>query len=169
MMDSPWEVDYVLAHNDACFQISGNKMYTSLNLIVSPSSFCFMQDRISVILASCPCWSSGPHQSFPLIIFVFGMGIFVCLSLFMNCVLERTLKTNFQGRNLANNAVALLVSLDSANFFDNLSPYRNSSFCLGNLSYATSIHPLGIDWGVHSPEKNILAWQFKVDFYCSLS
>ena len=117
---------------------------------------------------SCRLFTLAP-QPFLLIVLMFGMSIFVWLLLFVNFILERTLKTNFQGRNLANNAVALLVSLDSANFFDNLSPYRNSSFCLGNLSYATSIHPLGIDWGVHSPEKNILAWQFKVDFYCSLS
>ena len=52
MMDSPWEIGYGLAHSDACFQISGNKMYTSLNLIVSLSGFCFMQDKIWVILTS---------------------------------------------------------------------------------------------------------------------
>ena len=120
MMDSPWEIGYSLAHNDACFQISGNKMYSSLNLIISPSGFCFMQDRIWVILTSCPRWSYGPHQSFLLIILVFGMGIFVCLYLFMNFVLERTLKTNFPGTSLANCAAVPLASLDSANFLDNL-------------------------------------------------
>ena len=95
-------------------------MYSSLNLIVSPNGFCFMQDRISVILASCPRWSYGPHQSFLLIILVFGMGIFVCLYLLMNFVLERTLKTNFPGTSLANCAAVSLASLDSANFLDNL-------------------------------------------------
>ena len=120
MMDSPWEIGYGLAHNDACFQISGTEMYSSLNLIVSSSGFCFMKDRISVILASCPCWSYGPHQSFLLMILVFGLGIFVCLYLFMNFVLERTLKTNFPGTSLANCAAVPLASLDSANFFDNL-------------------------------------------------
>ena len=120
MMDSPWEIGYGLAHNDACFQISGTERYSSLNLIVSSSGFCFMKDRISVILASCPCWSYGPHQSFLLMILVFGLGIFVCLYLFMNFVLERTLKTNFPGTSLANCAAVPLASLDSANFFDNL-------------------------------------------------
>ena len=120
MMDSPWEIGYGLAHNDACFQISGTERYSSLNLIVSSSGFCCMQDRISVILASCPCWSYGPHQSFLLMILVFGLGIFVCLYLFMNFVLERTLKTNFPGTSLANCAAVPLASLDSANFFDNL-------------------------------------------------
>ena len=83
-MDSPREIEYGLAHNNACLQISGNKMYTNLNLTVSPSGFCFMQDKIWVILTSRPCWSYGPHQSFLLIILVFGIGIFVCLHLFMN-------------------------------------------------------------------------------------
>ena len=55
------------------------------------------------------------------------MSIFVCLLLFLNFILERMLKTNFQGRSPANNAVVLLVSLGSANFFDNLSPYHNPS------------------------------------------
>ena len=128
MMDSPWEIGYGLAHNDACFQISGTEMYSSLSLIISSSGFCFMQDRISVILASCPRWSYGPHQSFLLIILVFGMGIFVCLYLFMNFVLERTLKTNFPGTSLANCAAVPLASLDSANFFDNLKTYHSFFF-----------------------------------------
>ena len=137
MMESPWEIGYSLAHNDACFQISGNKMYTYLNLIISPSSFCFRQDKIQVILTSCPRWSYGPHQSFLLIILVFGMGIFVCLYLFMNFVLERTLKTNFPGTSLANCASVPLASLDSANFFDNLKTlylftlFGQSSLCCG--------------------------------------
>ena len=94
MIDSPWEIHYGLAHNDAYFQISGNKMYSSLNLVVSPNGFCFMQDRISVILASCPHWSYGPHQSFLLMILVFGMGIFVCLHLFMNFCSENDIENN---------------------------------------------------------------------------
>ena len=49
-----------------------------------------------------------------------GMGIFVCLYLFMNFVLEGTLKTNFPGTSLSNCAAVPLASLDSANFFDNL-------------------------------------------------
>ena len=62
------------------------------------------------------------------------MGIFVCLYLFMNFVLEGTLKTNFPGTSLANCAAVPLASLDSANFFDNLK--TPLLFTLGNPAYA---------------------------------
>lgn len=152
MTGSPGEMGYDLAHNDTSSQISGNKMYSSLKLIASPRGFCFRQDNVELFLPFVHAGPAIPSDNFNVWDEHFG-----CLLLFLNFIMERKLKTNFQGRSLSNSAVVLLVSLGSANFFDNSSPYGNPSLCLGNLSHATSIHPVCVDGGVHSPEKNFLA------------
>jgi len=94
--------------------------------IITPSGYCFMQDKIWAVLTSCPYWSYDLYQSFFLTISVFGMSIlfaWICLKIFF-----------FSGKNvkLPKKSCLLsynyLASLDSANFFDNLKTYHSFFF-----------------------------------------